>query len=524
MTRTPTSTTSPPPSRWPGWCSGRRCALQAPPNLVGEEFALLLRAGIDDWGGVSPVTADHVNPERPWPPIDELAARSAEAGFTLRERLTVYPKYVLAGAPWIDARLHAHVAALADPVTGLADENAAVVGRPWQEPDGGFASTGRIDLHAADRHGRAAPATGAATSTRSTATGTRCARSSTACVRATPPAPGAPAAAPERLPAELRAGLRARRVRPGGAARPGAPRRRAGAVPRRRPRAGRAGAARRRRAPRRGRRRGHLRGQPQHQLLQRLLRGLPVLRVRPARARRRRVPALARRGRRPGGRGGAGRAPPRCACRAASTRSCRSPSTPTSCGPCSAAVPGMHVHAFSPMEIVSAAAKAGVSIREWLAELRDGRARLDPRHRRRDPRRRGALGAHQGQAAGGAVGRGRDDRARAGHPVALDDDVRPRRRAPALARAPAHPGRAAGRDRRLHRVRAAAVRAPQRADLPGGPGPAGADRARQPRRARVRPAGAARPDRPHPGVVGEARRRAWPPTSCAAAPTTWAAR
>ena len=133
---------------------GPKMRVQAPPNLVGEEFALMLRAGIDDWGGVSPVTADHVNPERPWPAIDELAARSAEAGFTLRERLTAYPKYVLAGSPWIDARLHAHVAALADP-SGLADENAAVVGRPWQEPDGGFASTGRIDLHTAvDTEGR----------------------------------------------------------------------------------------------------------------------------------------------------------------------------------------------------------------------------------------------------------------------------------------------------------------------------------------------------------------------------------
>ena len=76
---------------------GPKMRLQAPPNLVGDEFALMLRAGIDDWGGVSPVTADHVNPERPWPAIDELAARSAEAGFTLRERLTVYPRYVLAG-------------------------------------------------------------------------------------------------------------------------------------------------------------------------------------------------------------------------------------------------------------------------------------------------------------------------------------------------------------------------------------------------------------------------------------------
>jgi FO synthase len=125
---------------------GSKMRLQAPPNLVGEEFALMLRAGIDDWGGVSPVTADHVNPERPWPVIEELAARSAAAGFTLRERLTAYPRYVLAGSPWIDIRLHAHVAALADPVTGLARADAVPAGRPWQEPDGGFASTGRVDL------------------------------------------------------------------------------------------------------------------------------------------------------------------------------------------------------------------------------------------------------------------------------------------------------------------------------------------------------------------------------------------
>ena len=134
---------------------GPKMRLQAPPNLVGDEFGLMLRAGIDDWGGVSPVTADHVNPERPWPVIEELAARSAEAGFTLRERLTAYPKYVLAGSPWIDTRLHAHVAALADSETGLAREDAPLVGRPWQEPDGGFESSGRIDLQASiDTTGR----------------------------------------------------------------------------------------------------------------------------------------------------------------------------------------------------------------------------------------------------------------------------------------------------------------------------------------------------------------------------------
>ncbi|WP_033339647.1 bifunctional FO biosynthesis protein CofGH [Catenuloplanes japonicus] len=134
---------------------GPAMRIQAPPNLIDDEFALLLRAGIDDWGGVSPVTPDHVNPERPWPQIDELARRSAEAGFTLRERLTVYPDYVTRGEPWIDPRVLGHVAALADPSTGLADESAMPVGLPWQEPDDAFVPGGRTDLHTAiDTEGR----------------------------------------------------------------------------------------------------------------------------------------------------------------------------------------------------------------------------------------------------------------------------------------------------------------------------------------------------------------------------------
>jgi FO synthase len=126
---------------------GPKARIQAPPNLVDAEYALMLRAGIDDWGGVSPLTPDHVNPERPWPNIDQLAAVTAAEGFTLRERLTIYPEYVQKGEPWLDPRLFAHVAALADPATGLAREDAVVEGRPWQEPDGGFESTGRTDLH-----------------------------------------------------------------------------------------------------------------------------------------------------------------------------------------------------------------------------------------------------------------------------------------------------------------------------------------------------------------------------------------
>jgi FO synthase len=127
---------------------GAKVRIQAPPNLVGDQHGLILRAGIDDWGGVSPLTPDHVNPERPWPAIDELAARTADAGFALRERLTIYPPYIR--EPWLDPRLAAHVSALADPATGLAADGAAPRGLPWQEPDGGlgqWAQTGRTDLH-----------------------------------------------------------------------------------------------------------------------------------------------------------------------------------------------------------------------------------------------------------------------------------------------------------------------------------------------------------------------------------------
>lgn len=139
---------------------GPSVCLQAPPNLVdgdvtqpavGGAYARLIGAGIDDWGGVSPLTPDHVNPERPWPQIDALAEHSATAGFQLRERLAVYPEFVQRGEPWLDPRLMPHVSALADPATGLARADALPTGLPWQEPDEGFAlptaGTGRTDLH-----------------------------------------------------------------------------------------------------------------------------------------------------------------------------------------------------------------------------------------------------------------------------------------------------------------------------------------------------------------------------------------
>ncbi|MEK9664022.1 MAG: bifunctional FO biosynthesis protein CofGH [Candidatus Nanopelagicales bacterium] len=142
---------------------GPAVRIQAPPNLSEpDDLAELLRAGVDDWGGVSPLTPDHVNPERPWPHVDDLARATATAGFTLRPRLTVHPEYV-AAADWIDPRVRDHVDALAG-TDGLLGQPCHPEGRPWQEPgtDGDayaqFArrqAGGRVDLHLdIDRSGR----------------------------------------------------------------------------------------------------------------------------------------------------------------------------------------------------------------------------------------------------------------------------------------------------------------------------------------------------------------------------------
>ncbi len=68
--------------------------LQAPPNLSPSSLPLLARSGLNDWGGVSPVTIDYINPEAPWPELAELRRRTEQAGYRLRERLCVYPEFI----------------------------------------------------------------------------------------------------------------------------------------------------------------------------------------------------------------------------------------------------------------------------------------------------------------------------------------------------------------------------------------------------------------------------------------------
>ena len=103
---------------------GAQMSIQAPPNLYTGALTELIRAGINDWGGVSPVTPDHVNPEAPWPHLDDLAEETERAGHCLVERLTIYPKYIENRAQWLAPELHA-------PVLRLSDGGGLARPGPW---------------------------------------------------------------------------------------------------------------------------------------------------------------------------------------------------------------------------------------------------------------------------------------------------------------------------------------------------------------------------------------------------------
>jgi FO synthase len=112
---------------------GPEMNIQAPPNLNPDGLAQMIAAGINDWGGVSPVTPDHVNPEAPWPALDLLAERTAVAGKLLVERLAIYPAYARDPERWLDPALRAPVLRAID-AQGLACTDEWVPGAGTEPP------------------------------------------------------------------------------------------------------------------------------------------------------------------------------------------------------------------------------------------------------------------------------------------------------------------------------------------------------------------------------------------------------
>lgn len=114
---------------------GPEMNIQAPPNLSPGVYERLVQAGLNDWGGVSPVTPDHVNPEAPWPHLEQLRDRTAEAGKHLAERLAVYPSYALDSARWQSSALATEVLKSID-ADGLARKEDWSPGKVMELPEG----------------------------------------------------------------------------------------------------------------------------------------------------------------------------------------------------------------------------------------------------------------------------------------------------------------------------------------------------------------------------------------------------
>jgi FO synthase len=112
---------------------GSEMSIQTPPNLSPHHLPQLIQAGINDWGGVSPLTPDYVNPEAPWPHLERLAQDTAVAGKHLEERLTLYPRYARDLSTWVDPNLQAGILRLMD-CDGFARPDAWVSGYSTQPP------------------------------------------------------------------------------------------------------------------------------------------------------------------------------------------------------------------------------------------------------------------------------------------------------------------------------------------------------------------------------------------------------
>ena len=406
-------------------------AVQAPPNLSGD-FAALLDAGIDDWGGVSPVTIDHVNPAAPWPAVAALREACSSRGLELAPRLTVYPRY--GNRDWVDKAVLPAVLRLADSL-GLAREDEWSPGETGDVPF--VVRRDALPVDSRDELGEDELARLFA------------------------------ARGEERQRVFARADALRREVN-GDVVTYVVTRNvqytnvcyfRCGFC-----------------AFSKGKLAANLRGDPY------LVPHAEIV--------RRAVEAWDR----------------------GATEICLQGGIhPSFDGDYYAsvvrvikdAVPDLHVHAFSALEIWQGAATLDVDLDSYLARLRDEGLASLPGNRGRDPRRRDPCRDLPGQDHDRAVAPGARGGASRRPPLERDDHVRPRRRAAELGPPPARRARAAAADGRIHRVRAAALRAHGGAHLPEGRRAAGADVRRDAADAR------GRADRPPPvvreraGLVGQ---------------------
>lgn len=124
---------------------GEGMSIQAPPNLSPGVLPKLIAAGINDWGGVSPVTPDYVNPEAPWPELARLGKETALSGKALHERLTIYPDYAVAANTWLDGAVRSKVLALIDG-EGMPREDQWLTGQGLVLPEHDMAILDKVHL------------------------------------------------------------------------------------------------------------------------------------------------------------------------------------------------------------------------------------------------------------------------------------------------------------------------------------------------------------------------------------------
>ena len=430
---------------------GPDMAIQAPPNLTPDSFGALIRAGINDWGGVSPVTPDHVNPEAPWPHLDQLARETEREGKMLTPRLTVYPAYVRRLDAWVAEPLRPAVLRASD-AEGFARESA------WSPGD----RDAVLPAALLDRLARPAAPVPAST------TRALCEKASRGDGLDEPEIAALFSARGDDLVAVVRAADALRREVNGDEVTYVVNRNinytnvcyfRCQFC-----------------AFSKGKLSENLRGAPYDLDLDEIAR-------RSAEAWERGATEVCMQG---------GIHPEYTG--ATYLDICRT---------VKAAVPSMHVHAFSPLEVWQGAATLGVSLETFLERLRAAGLGTLPGTAGRGARRRGPARPVPRQAVGGPVARGDGDRAPGRVPNHRDHHVRPHRPPAALGPAlRAHP-RAAGAHRRVHRVRAPALRAHGGADLPERAGAARSDVPRVAAHARGRPPRAAPAGAQHPGLVGQ---------------------